>query len=82
MLVLSSVEAAPACRQPADDRPKSITLGLRSIVEAPNSWLSNDGQLRRNADRKYCHRHAALCLATTVLIVGKLLIWRLRWDPR
>ena len=69
-------------RQPGDHRPKTITLGLRWIVEATNSWLSNYGQLRRNTDRKSCHRHAALCLATTVLIVGKLLTWRDRWDPR
>ncbi len=69
-------------RQPGDTRPKTITLGLRWIVEATNSWLSNYGQLRRTTDCKMCHRHAALCLATTVLIVGKLLTWRDRWDPR
>ena len=69
-------------REPGDDRPKSITLGLRWIVEATNSWLSNYGQLRRSTDRKTCHRHAALCLATTVLIIGKLLTWRDRYSPR
>ena len=63
-------------RQPGDHRPKTITLGLRWIVEATNSWLSNYGQLRRNTDRKICHRHAAICLAVTVLIVGKLLTYR------
>ncbi len=63
-------------RQPGDHRPKSITLGLRWIVEATNSWLSNYGQLRRNTDRKTVHRHAAICLAVTVLIVGKLLTYR------
>ena len=68
--------------QPGDHRPKTITLGLRWIVEATNSWLSNCGQLRRNIDRKTCHRHAALCLATTVLIVGELLNWRDCWGPR
>jgi len=26
-------------------------------------------------------RHAALCLATTVLIVGKLITYRDRWSP-
>ena len=66
-------------RQPGDHRPKSITLGLRWIVEAANSWLSNYGQLRRNTDRKMCHRHAAICLAVTVLIVGKLLTYRDRY---
>ena len=27
------------------------------------------------------HRHAALCLATTILIIGKLIDWRDRWNP-
>jgi transposase len=62
-------------------RPQPLRLGLRWIVEATNSWLSNYGQLRRNTDRKNIHRHAALCLATVVLIVGKLITWRNRWQP-
>lgn len=66
-------------RQPGDHRPKSITLGLRWIVEATNSWLSNYGQLRRNTDRKTSHRHAAICLAVTALIVGKLITYRDRY---
>jgi len=66
-------------RQPGDDQPKLLTLGLRWIVEAANSWLSNYGQLRRNTDRKMRHRHAAICLAVTVLIVGKLLTHRDRY---
>jgi len=37
------------------------------------------GQLRRNTDRRERHRHAALCLATTVLIVGRLIDHRDRW---
>jgi len=70
---------APGTRQP-------MRLGLRWIVESTNSWLSNYGQLRRSADRRSAHRrsahrHAALCLATTVLIVGKLLNYRDRWSP-
>lgn len=75
---------APSTRQP-------MRLGLRWIVESTNSWLSNYGQLRRNTDRRNtdrrsahrrsAHRHAALCLATTVLIVGKLLNYRDRWSP-
>ena len=36
---------------------------------------------RRNTDRRSAHRHAALCLATTVLIVGKLFDYRDRWSP-
>ena len=69
--------------QPSTRRPvRRSSAGLRWIVEATNSWLSNYGQLRRSTDRKTCHRHAALCLATTVLIIGKLLTWRDRYSPR
>jgi hypothetical protein len=57
-----------------------VRLGLRWIVEATNSWWSNYGQLRRNTDRRTRHRHAALCFATTILIVGKLINWRNRWS--
>ncbi len=62
-------------------RPQPVRLGLRWIVEATNSWWSNYGQLRRNTDRRRRHRHTALCLATTMLIVGKLIDWRNRWSP-
>lgn len=58
-----------------------MRLGLRWIVEATNSWWSNYGQLRRNTDRRTRHRHAALCLATTILIVGRLIDHRNRWTP-
>jgi hypothetical protein len=58
-----------------------VRLGLRWIVEATNSWWSNYGQLRRNTDRRTRHRHAALCLATTILIIGRLLDYRNRWSP-
>jgi len=58
-----------------------VRLGLRWIVEATNTWWSNYGQLRRNTDRRARHRHAALCLATAVLIVGRLIDWRNRWSP-
>ena len=58
-----------------------LRLGLRWIVEATNSWWSNYGQLRRNTDRRNRHRRAALSLATTVLIIGKLIDWRNRWSP-
>jgi transposase len=66
-------------KQPGTKPP--LRLGLRWIVEATNSWWSNYGQLRRNTDRRNHHRHAALCLATTILIVGKLIAWRNRWSP-
>ena len=67
-------------KHPGKKQP--MNLGLRWIVEATNSWWSNYGQLRRNTDRRTRHRHAALCLATTVLIVGRLLDYRNRYDPR
>jgi transposase len=67
--------------KPEPGQPHRLTLGLRWIVEATNSWLSNYGQLRRNTDRRTRHRHAALCLATTVIIVGRLLDYRDRWSP-
>ncbi|MBA3409823.1 MAG: IS5 family transposase [Geodermatophilaceae bacterium] len=62
-------------------KKQPVRLGLRWIVEATNSWLSNYGQLRRSTDRRSRHRHAALCLATTVLIIGRLLDYRDRWSP-
>jgi hypothetical protein len=62
-------------------KKQPVRLGLRWVVEATNSWWSNYGQLRRNTDRRGRHRHAALCLATTVLIIGKLIDWRDRWSP-
>ena len=62
-------------------KKQPLNLGLRWVVEATNSWWSNYGQLRRSTDRRSRHRHAALCLATTILIVGKLLTYRDRWSP-
>jgi transposase len=62
-------------------KKQPLNLGLRWVVEATNTWWSNYGQLRRSTDRRTRHRHAALCLATTVLIVGRLIDWRDRWSP-
>jgi transposase len=62
-------------------KKQPLRLGLRWIVEATNTWWSNYGQLRRNTDRRARHRHAALCLATTILIVGRLLAYRDRRSP-
>ena len=67
--------------KPAPGEPHRLTLGLRWIVEATNTWWSNYGQLRRSTDRRNRHRHAALRLATTVLIIGRLLDYRNRWSP-
>jgi hypothetical protein len=62
-------------------KKQPLRLGLRWVVEATNTRWSNYGQLRRSTDRRCRHRHAALCLATTILIVGRLLDWRNRWSP-
>lgn len=67
--------------KPPPGAPHQLTLGLRWIVEATNTWWSNYGQLRRSTDRKNRHRHAALQLATVVLIVGRLIDYRNRWSP-
>jgi transposase len=67
--------------KPEPGQPHRLTLGLRWIVEATNTWWSNYGQLRRSTDRRNRHRHAALRLATTVLIIGRLLDYRNRWSP-
>jgi transposase len=61
-------------------KKQPLRLGWRWIVEATNTWWSNYGQLRRNTDRKARHRHAALSLATVILIVGRLLDYRTRWN--
>ena len=37
--------------KPEPGQPHRLTLGLRWIVEATNTWWSNYGQLRRNTDR-------------------------------
>ncbi len=57
-----------------------ITLQLRWIVEALNSWwrtTATTTQHRPQADPPA----AALCLATTVLIIGNLLNDRNGWSP-
>lgn len=65
-----------ARRKPNQGPIALIGLGKRWIVEAANGWLARYGQLRRNTDRKPAHRDAALCLAITILITGRLINWR------
>lgn len=62
-------------------RKQPLRLGLRWIVEATNTSWSSYGQFRRNTDHRTRHGAAALCVATTVLIVGRLIDWRNRWSP-
>lgn len=79
---LTDLDVQKRGTKPPPGTPHRLTLGLRWIVEATNTWWSNYGQLRRNTDRRIRHRHAALSLATTVLIVGRLIDYRNRWDRR
>jgi len=67
--------------KPPPGTPHRLTLGLRWIVEALNSWFSNYGQLRRPTDRNMVHRYAAISLATTVLMTARLIDYRDRWSP-
>jgi len=81
-LGLEDVNIQPRRPPGSSTQPKPpLRLGLRWIVESTNSWLSNYGQLRRNTDRKTVHRHAQLCLATTLIITAKLIDWRNKWSP-
>lgn len=67
--------------KPLPGQPHRLTLGLRWIVEAAYSWLSDYGQLRRSTDRSTQHRHAAMYLTTTFLITARLIDYRNRWSP-
>jgi hypothetical protein len=46
----------------------------RNVAAGSSSWKSNAAAPSR-------HRHAALQLATVVLIVGRLIDYRNRWSP-
>jgi transposase len=78
---LDQLEIQKRGTKPPPGTPHRLTLGLRWIVEALNSWWSNYGQLRRSTDRSNRHRLAALSLATTVLMTCRLLDYRDRWSP-
>ena len=61
--------------------PRPAPLGPRWSIERTNSWLSNFGQLRRNTDRRTCHRRAQLALAIACILTVKLINHRNRWNP-
>lgn len=61
-------------------RPVRVPLGLHWPVERTNSWLSNFGQLRRNADRFVAQRLAQFALAVALIITVKLVKWADRWN--
>lgn len=65
--------------KPPPGTPHRITLGLRWIVEALNSWWTNYGQIRRSTDRNSIHRRTALSLASTVLMTCRLIDYRDKW---
>ena len=56
--------------------------GTREPDSAAVSAATPSSSGDRLAGRRSRHRHAALCFATTILIVGKLLTYRDRWSPR
>jgi transposase len=58
---------------PNQGRIQLVGFGRRWVGERTHSWLTNYGQLRYNTDRRTEHRHAALCLATALLITAKLI---------
>jgi hypothetical protein len=78
---LDELEIQKRGTKPPPGAPHRLTLGLRWIVEALNSWWSNYGELRRSTDRSNRHRPAAISLATTVLMTRRLLDYRDRWSP-
>lgn len=78
---LTELEIQKRGTKPAPGTPHRLTLGLRWIVESLNSWWSNYGQLRRSTDRHMVHRYAAVSLATTVIMVARLIDYRDRWSP-
>ena len=78
---LDELEIQKRGTKPPPGTPQRLTLGLRWIVEALNSWWSNYGQLRRSTDRLMVHRYAAISLASTVLMTARLIDYRDRWSP-
>jgi transposase len=73
---------APRRNEPHQGRRKRSPLGPRWLIEATNSWLCNYRQLTRNTDRNPAHRHAAICLAITLLLVHRITHTRYStWRP-
>lgn len=61
-----------------EHRASDTTLRTRR-----DEWIAAGviGQLRLNTDRRAYNRDAALCLATAIPIVARLLDYRDRWSP-
>lgn len=83
LLIGAGIEPAIVKRKPRGQArpPAPYQTPHRWVVERTNSWLNNFGQLRRNTDRNPTHRNAQLALATTILIITKLIAWRDRHHP-
>lgn len=64
--------------QPGEGRVQLVGFGRRWTGERTHSWYTSYGQLRYNTDRRTEHRHAALCLATTLLLTARLIDHRNR----
>jgi len=47
-------------------------FGPRWVVERTHAWLTNFRQLKINWDRTTEHRHAAICLGFTIIVIYKL----------
>ena len=69
---INHVNVIPRNR-PGQGRIQLVGFGRRWVAERTHSWFTNYGQLQRNTDRRPEHRHAALCLATVLLIAARLI---------
>lgn len=69
---ITNVNVIPR-NQRGQGRTQLVGFGRRWVAERTHSWLTNYGQLARNTDRRTAHRHAALCLATVILITARLI---------
>jgi transposase len=68
---ISAVTVIPR-NQPHQGRIPLVGFQQRWVVERTNAWLTNFRQLKINWDRTREHRHAAVCLAFTIICIYKL----------
>jgi hypothetical protein len=74
-------DASSGASDGLDEASFGCAVRCDCILPALHDVVVEYGQLRRNTERCSRHRHAALCLATNILIVGKLITWRDQWCP-
>jgi hypothetical protein len=70
---ITRFQAPPRKKQRSGKVPLVGLGNHRWIVEAANAWLRNNGQLRRNTDRKTEHRRAALLFAIALFVTHRLI---------